>query len=118
MTKQSASKISSFTQHEIAHLRTAAQHIYAAQGLRILAAFSFSPPSRILIIIPRTSGNAVKRNLIRRRIKSIFHQANFASHGRDYVIIVKKSAIELSYQTLEKHMLKAAQVANEQMVQP
>ena len=105
MSLRTAKKISSFTQQEIARLRKTAKHMYAAQGIRILAASSFSESSRILIVIPGTSGNAVKRNLIRRRIKAIFHQENFSTTQHDYVVIVKKAGIHASYETIRELLL-------------
>lgn len=96
-------KISSFTQSEITKLLNTARVKARIPGLRILAASSSLPEhGRILIITPRRSGNAPQRNLIRRRIKSIFIQDELCNKKIDLVIIVRREGIETSFGNLRK----------------
>ena len=50
-------------------------------------------------------GNAVTRNKLKRRIKSIIDNNPYLyNHDKNYVIIAKKTAINLKYQTLEQEL--------------
>ena len=105
MLKRKAKKIASFSQQDITSLRKTSKFIHAAQGIRILAACSLSTSSRILIIVPGKSGSSPERNLIKRRIKSIFYEENFTTAGYDYVVIVKKPGIHTSFADLKTYLL-------------
>ena len=51
-------------------------------------------------------GNAVKRNKLKRRIKSIIdNNKNIYQNNMTYVIIAKKEAMELKYCELEKELI-------------
>ena len=100
-------KISSFTKQDIAHLLKNAHVKARVPGLRVLMAPAILDYGRILIIASRHSGNAVKRNLIKRRFKSIFNQQQLSIQPFDYVVIVKKEGIETSYNDLVILLKKA-----------
>ena len=99
--------ISSFTQQDITHLLKNAHVKARTPGLRVLLATSPYSYGRILVITPRHSGNAVKRNKIRRRLKALFYQNNFYKHSYDCVVIVKKEGILTSFEDLRKLLTKA-----------
>ncbi len=59
------------------------------------------------ITIPKKTGIAVIRNKIKRRVKNIIdNNKNIVQKGYDYVIIVKKGIVDLTYQDMEKELLK------------
>jgi ribonuclease P protein component len=102
-------KISSFTQSEITKLLSTARVKGRIPGLRILTASSSlsSDHGRVLIITPRRSGNAPQRNLIRRRIKSIFIEDELSKMNIDIVVIVRREAIDISFGELKKLLHRA-----------
>ena len=51
-------------------------------------------------------GNAVTRNKLKRRIKAIIDtNKNIYENNKTYIIIAKKTSLELTYQELEKELL-------------
>lgn len=63
--------------------------------------------SRYGITIPKKLGIAVLRNKTKRRIKNIIdNNKNSVQNSYDYVIIVKKGILELTYQEMEMELLK------------
>ena len=59
------------------------------------------------ITIPKKTGTAVIRNKIKRRVKYIIdNNKNIVQKGYDYVNIVKKGKVDLTYKDLEKELLK------------
>ena len=62
--------------------------------------------SKYGITIPKKLGIAVLRNKTKRRVKNIIDQnKNTIQNGYDYVIIVKKGILELTYVDMEKELL-------------
>ena len=61
--------------------------------------------NRYGITVPTKPGNAVCRNKLKRQIKNIIDK-NDVQKAYDYVIIIKKEIINLSYQEKEKELLK------------
>lgn len=65
------------------------------------------------ISIPKKTGTAVQRNKIKRRIKNIIdNNKNIVQKGYEYVIIVKKGIIDLTYQEMEKELLKLLSIGD------
>lgn len=65
------------------------------------------------ITIPKKTGTAVVRNKIKRRVKNIIdNNKNIVQKNYDYVIIVKKGIIELTYQEMEKELLKLLSIGD------
>lgn len=96
-----------FTQEEIQFLLKNAHLKARLPGLRVLLAPAQQSSGRLLVITPRHSGNAVKRNKIRRRLRSIFHEERWYNAGCDCVVIVKKEGILTSFEQLQQ-LLKTA----------
>ena len=66
--------------------------------------------NRYGITIPKKLGIAVLRNKTKRRVKNIIDQnKNTIQNGYDYVIIVKKGVLELTYPEMEKELLRLIQ---------
>jgi len=58
---------------------------------------STEPAGKLLIVIPGRVGNSVRRNLIRRRIKSIYYELKLSTFPRKMAIFLYKEAKDLSY---------------------
>ena len=66
--------------------------------------------SRVGIIVTKRVGNAVTRNLLRRRIREIVRAQLCESpltHGRYIVIILRKPAVDAAYTELEENFIKS-----------
>ena len=61
--------------------------------------------NRYGISVSKKVGKAVVRNKIKRRLKDIISK-NSIKNGYDYVIIVRKAIIELSYEDMKNELLK------------
>lgn len=58
------------------------------------------------ISIPKKTGKAVIRNKIKRRVKNIIdNNKNSMQSSYDYVIIIRKGILELTYQDMENELL-------------
>jgi ribonuclease P protein component len=67
---------------------------------------SIRPTFRLGISASKKLGNAVVRNRLRRSVKEIWrlHQENILQNY-DYVVIVRKAAVNMDYHQMEKSML-------------
>jgi ribonuclease P protein component len=107
LKKPGARSISVFSRVDAQQLFQRARTIIRQNGLEIRCAPKSLDYGRVLIIIPRTVGNAVTRNLIRRRLKSIFFENSFYERNFDCIILVKKAASTLSFDELKRIVFKA-----------
>lgn len=67
--------------------------------------------NRYGISVGKKIGNAVIRNRTKRRIKDILSK-NMVNNSKDYVIIVRKAILDLSYQEMTKKLLKQIEELN------
>lgn len=58
------------------------------------------------ITFTKNIGNAVTRNKLKRRIKSIIDNNHIYQNNKTYIIIARKPSLELTYQELEKNLLE------------
>lgn len=69
--------------------------------------------SRYGITVPKKTGTAVTRNKIKRRIKNIIDNNKKSVHnGYDYVIIIKKGILDLTYKQVEEELLKLISIGD------
>ncbi len=61
-----------------------------------------SPQGRILVVTPKKVGNAPQRNLLRRRLKALFHEEGWDAKSIDMLVYCRKGAAALSYQALKQ----------------
>jgi ribonuclease P protein component len=90
-------KISKFTKSEIDYLFQHARRVFRGAPCTVLLAPRQGEFGRILIVTSAKVGNAPQRNLIRRRIKSIFYEEKLYERNFDCVIISQKKAVEHSF---------------------
>lgn len=95
-------KISSFSRSEICELFKRARIRVRYSGVRILTAQKSQEFGRILIVTPRSSGNAPTRNLFKRRVRSVFCELHLATSSFDYIIITDKRGVSLSFAKLRQ----------------
>src|SRR5437868_1473736 len=62
---------------------------------------------RILIMTPRKVGSAPQRNLLKRRVKSLFYEEKLYLCPYDALITLKKDALALSFSELRTLFLDA-----------
>ncbi|HEX4068899.1 MAG TPA: ribonuclease P protein component [Candidatus Babeliales bacterium] len=103
-------KISKFTKKEIDYLFEHARRVVRNQFCTILVAPRQKEDfGRVLIVVSRAVGNAPERNLIRRRIKSIFYEEKLFTHNVDCVVIAYKKMVSLSFEQLKDMLVSAYQ---------
>ena len=73
---------------------------------------------KLLVITPRAAGNAVKRNLMRRRIKSIYYQQKLYQNLNYHILIVYKEAVLIPYKDLEAFLISAIRVESHEKSTP
>ena len=61
--------------------------------------------TRVGFVVSKKVGKAVKRNLVKRRLRSLAEKLLTNSAGSDYIIIVKKNAASSSFSDLQKDFL-------------
>lgn len=62
---------------------------------------------RFGIAVGKKIGNAVTRNRLKRQVREIINKnKNFFKTKRDYIIIVKRSSLNLTFQEMMKSMLE------------
>lgn len=96
-------------QTEIRQLFNKARRLLKHPGLDLLVAPSALPKGKLIVVTPGRIGNAVSRNLVRRRIKAIISQEHVLSTGIDIVVFVKKDGVHIPYEQLKQLILSSLQ---------
>lgn len=96
-----AREITRFSKKEVDYLFKHARSVFKSQSFTILSAPRQALFARVLVVASKKVGNAPERNKIKRQIKSIFYQEKLFESSYDYVCIVYKSALALSFDELK-----------------
>ncbi len=102
-----AGTLSSFTRKEITDLFKKARALSKNSIFTLLVAPQKKGYGRIVIITPRRVGTAPERNLIKRRVRSLFYEEKLFNRGYDGIIIFKKRAASTPFKELKKMILDA-----------
>ena len=94
--------ISAWTASEIRQLFKQSQLIYRSPGLDIRISVAKADVGKILVVTPKKMGSAPSRNLIRRRLKSIFYQDKLYAYKCNVAIICKKESDFLTFDQLRE----------------
>ncbi len=100
-----ARSITRFTRSEIDYAFAHAKRILKSPPFDILSAPRQKEYGRILIIASKKVGSAPERNKIRRQLKSIFYEEKLYQKESDYIFIVRKNAVDLSFQDIKQRVL-------------
>ena len=95
-------QLSKFRKKEIDTLFQTTKAVYKSKELVILTAPCLLSFGRILLVTSRKVGNAPKRNLLRRRSRSIFYQEKLFENKHDFVVIFKAPATKMSFDELKE----------------
>ena len=99
--------LSSFKKSEIQTLFKTARTKISFPGITIKVAPKQGEIGRILIVTPKKMGNAPQRNLMRRRLKSIFYEQKLYECPFDLLVFVTHPALALPFITLQELVVKA-----------
>jgi len=102
-----AGKLTNFTRKEVETLFAQAHAIERNPSFTLLGAPQTKEFGRILIIASRHVGTAPQRNKLKRRIKAIFYEEKLFERGYDCIIILKKEAVNLSFEKLKQMLLNS-----------
>jgi ribonuclease P protein component len=100
-----AREITRFSKKEIDYLFQHARRLFKSTFFIILCVPRQHEFGKILIVVSKKVGNAPERNKIRRQIKSIFYEEALFESSYDYVIIVYKTVLKLSFNEIKKLIL-------------
>lgn len=92
------SGLSKFSNIEISHFFRSGFRAYKSANLDILSLPKKQGFARALPIISSKIANAPTRNLWKRRIRSLFYELDMIHHTFDYLIILKKPTLNISFQ--------------------
>ncbi len=111
MNKPPFTSLFSFTQKEVDAAFSHASKLASKPGLKLLAAAAteeqIPPHGKLLIMIPRRFGGAVKRNRIRRQIKSIYYENGLYTKPRIAILLVYPDANAMGFEELREFLINA-----------
>lgn len=99
--------ITRFSKQEIDDLWKNARRVIKHPSIHILKAPQQTKQGRMLIVISRKVGTAPERNLLRRRLKSIFYEEKMFDRGVNIIAIARPGAPELSFELLKELLSQA-----------
>jgi len=107
MHKTVAALITKFKYKEIKQTFKKARYVYSSPELDIKLSPTTDNIGKLLIVIPKKVGNAPARNLIRRRLKSIFYENEIYKRSHNFLVFCKPSIVDLEYQNLRDRLLNS-----------
>lgn len=100
--------VTKWKKDDIRRALSKARLIVKNKNLDIRIAAKLGIDARLLVVTPRASGIAVKRNQFRRRIRALFHELKLDQGAYDWLIFAKPHMSDLSFATLRELLLKYA----------
>jgi ribonuclease P protein component len=100
-----ARSITQFKRNQISYCFAHATRVKQCDAFVLLRVLRQGQFGRILVITAKKVGNAPERNLLKRRIKSIFFTAKAFQKEFDWVFIARQKATSLSYAQLQQKLL-------------
>jgi len=107
MPKTVAALITKFKYKEIKQTFKKARYVYSSPELDIKISPQIDTLGKLLIVIPKKVGNAPARNLIRRRLKSIFYENEIYKRPYNFLVFCKPTIVDLEYQHLKERLLNS-----------
>lgn len=98
-----------FSKGEVDTIFRSATTCARTQGIKLLRAPCPEGHNmgKLLIVIPRKTGKAHDRNLVRRRIKAIFYEQRLFEVKANFVLLVYSQAVSLSFDQLKKFLYES-----------
>lgn len=103
-----ARKISQFSTSEINQIFKQAHRVAVQDELTILHSPRIKDYGRALLMVSKKVGNAPTRNKLRRQLKAIFYEEKLYDTKFDWVFILRKPAVKLSFDQLKNILLCTA----------
>jgi ribonuclease P protein component len=111
MSLKSANLLTKFRSNEIKQLFKNIKLRFKKMGLEILLAPRSLDYGRVLLSVPKRSGNSPQRNKLKRRTKAIFYESKLFELNFDWVVIVRsKEVVKINFPTLKKIIIDIANV--------
>ena len=104
--RKASATLSKFSKKELDSFFKHAKRVYKDQAFTILTNPSQQEFARVLIAVPKKYGNSPERNLIKRRLKSIFREEKLYERSYNTAFIIRPTAKKLSFDDLKKLCLK------------
>lgn len=108
MSLRISRNLSLFNENEVKAAFQNARHRIKVSGLKVFMAPRILEFGRILVVTPKKVGNSPKRNLIRRRLKSIFYENEIYQLPYDWIVLTSKEALSLPFEQLKKIIIDVA----------
>ena len=77
------------------------------RGFKLLQSHEQPLHGKILIVLPRACGKAHDRNRLRRQLRSIFYEHKLYQNKTTWILLVRKDAMNLDFETLTLFLTKA-----------
>ena len=106
MHNKISNQLSKFSKKELDHFFNVAKSPKKNQAFTFLIAPATLPFGRILIVVSRKYGNAPQRNLLKRRLKSIFWEEKLYEKKIDLAIIARSSGKSYDFDQLKSLVLE------------
>ncbi len=99
---QAPKRFSKFSKQELDTFFKQAKAVYKDQAFTILKQPVNYTFGKLLLVVPKQYGNAPERNLIKRRLKSIFREEKLYEKPSIIAFILRASAKKLSFNDLKR----------------